>query len=128
LIHFYKRLRITADMSDKKVLFLLLLTLVAVSHSYVSVIDCTGREGQVTTQEQWNCPEDGSAECSKNVEDCSEGGATGRGYGGKMTFQANGMVTATGEGWDCRELCKDGGEGGSRTRTEEKSCEQSETE
>ena len=34
----------------------------------------------------------GSAECSKNVEDCSEGGATGRGYGGKMTFQANGMV------------------------------------
>ena len=36
------------------------------------------------------CP--GSAECSKNVEDCSEGGATGRGYGGTMTFQANGMV------------------------------------
>ena len=26
------------------------------------------------------------------MEDCSEGGATGRGYGGTMTFQANGMV------------------------------------
>merc|ERR1719228_2091659 len=64
---------------------------------------------------------EGSAECSKNVEDCSEGEATGRGYGGTMTFQANGMITAKGEGWDCRELCKDGGEGGSRTRTEDRS-------
>ena len=35
-----------ADMSGKKVLFLL-MTLVAVSHSYVAIIDCTGREGQV---------------------------------------------------------------------------------
>ena len=36
---------------------------------------------------------EGSAECSKNVEDCSEGGTTGRGFGGKTTFQANGMVS-----------------------------------
>ena len=35
----------------------------------------------------------GSVECSKNVEDCSEGGETGRGYGGSMTFKANGMVS-----------------------------------
>ena len=40
------RLRTTADMSGKKVLFLL-MTLVAATESYVSVIDCTGREGQV---------------------------------------------------------------------------------
>ena len=35
----------------------------------------------------------GSVECNKNVEDCSEGGETGRGYGGSMTFKANGMVS-----------------------------------
>jgi len=114
-------------MSDK--VLLLLMTLFTLSHCYTSVIDCTGREGQVTTQEQWKCPEDGSAECSKNVEDCSEGGPTGRGYGGTMTFQANGMITAKGEGWDCRELCRNGGEGGSRSRTEEPTCNnQAETE
>ena len=35
----------------------------------------------------------GSAECSKNVEDCSEGEQTGRAFGGTTTFQAGGMVT-----------------------------------
>ena len=34
----------------------------------------------------------GSAECSKNVEDCSDGEKTGRAFGGTTTFQAGGMV------------------------------------
>lgn len=34
----------------------------------------------------------GSAECSKNVEDCSEGEQSGRAFGGTTTFQAGGMV------------------------------------
>ena len=37
----------------------------------------------------------GSAECSKNVEDCSEGEKTGRAFGGSTTFQAGGMVKKT---------------------------------
>merc|ERR1711872_8432 len=67
---------------------LLLLAMVTFSECYVAIIDCTGKEGTVTTQEQWKCLEDGSAECSKNVEDCSEGEKTGRAFGGTTTFQA----------------------------------------
>merc|ERR1712013_814172 len=114
---------------------LLLLAMVTFSECYVAIIDCTGKEGKVTTQEQWKCLEDGSAECNKNVEDCSEGEKTGRAFGGTTTFQAGGMITAKGEGWDCREISfcalvrqpchiflqlwidnRDGGEGGSRER------------
>merc|ERR1711973_929331 len=83
---------------------LLLLTMVTFSECYVAIIDCTGKEGKVTTQEQWKCLEDGSAECSKNVEDCFEGETTGRAFGGTTTFQAGGMITAKGEGWDCRDV------------------------
>merc|ERR1712012_1190697 len=80
-----------------KILLLLLLAMVTFSECYVAIIDCTGKEGKVTTQEQWKCLEDGSAECSKNVEDCSEGEQTGRAFGGTTTFQAGGMITAKGE-------------------------------
>jgi len=111
-----------------KILLLLLLALVTFSKCYVAIIDCTGKEGKVTTQEQWKCLEDGSAECSKNVEDCSEGEQSGRAFGGTTTFQAGGMITAKGEGWDCREMCRDGGEGGSRERTEEAACKSAEAE
>merc|ERR1711872_1129693 len=107
---------------------LLLLAMVTFSECYFAIIDCTGKEGKVTTQEQWKCLKDGSAECSKNVEDCSEGEKTGRAFGGTTTFQAGGMITAKGEGWDCREMCRDGGEGGSRERTEETACKSAETE
>ena len=34
----------------------------------------------------------GSAECSKNVEDCSEGAQSGRAFRGTTTFPAGGMV------------------------------------
>ena len=41
------------------------------------------------------------------MEDCSEGGAEGRGYGGTMTFQANGMVGADSDRGKGRNKDKD---------------------
>merc|ERR1712087_867391 len=74
---------------------------------------CEG-EDTVTTTEYWECNWDGSDECTMVELDCTSGTETS----GSVTYEANGLMHATGPGWDCRHKCRGKrGTSGSQKRT-----------
>ena len=108
-----------------KPFYLLLVSswLFEIAEGSISQIDCYGKKGKKTTEQTWNCDSDGSATCSEFSDDCSSCGNTGNLLSGRTTYQANGLTTAVGGGWDCRRKCSYGrGSSGSQSNTSSKNC------
>ena len=98
----------------------LMLASLAVVEAYVAQIDCSGKRGQKTTTESWDCDYDGSATCSIVVEDCTGtgDGSQGQESGGTANYDQNGRgVSAVGADPDCSNQCQNNpGQSGSKTK------------
>ena len=93
------------DNSDLFSIDVKLLSLVFLDHCKGSIteLDCSQRQGSVTTTTTFECRRDGAAICGKEIEDCSSCGNIGRDIGGVTVYEADGRASGTGAGgWDCQ--------------------------
>merc|ERR1712227_542498 len=91
--------------------------------------DCKGKEGKITKKEEWTCHDSGKFECSRTIEDCSEGKAKGTGSSAKANYDPASPAMSMSDipkDWHCRNMCKEGegcSSGSQEHITEKKECD-----
>merc|ERR1712012_69907 len=100
----YHQQELTAATKMLKSLLILLVSTRLLVESAVSQGPCSDR-GTETTEESWACS-NGDSTCTKIVNTCSSDGF-GTEVSGRTEYLSNGLSSAVGPGWDCRDKCQD---------------------
>merc|ERR1712080_752723 len=100
----YHQQELTATTKMLKSLLILLVSTRLLVESAVSQGPCSDR-GTETTEESWACS-NGDSTCTKIVNTCSSDGF-GTEVSGRTGYLSNGLSSAVGPGWDCRDKCRD---------------------